>query len=178
MFIPTGSWERAGADFQMKRIHFPGQRNVLPVCLQFAHFDRHLFSACPTASEPSAKGVDQNPVALAFLQQEPAHATAGVSASFHFAAIRVEDSHKGGGIRRARFRRFDDQQFITAHPCAPVADPNDFCHRWSVRLYAPVHNNKIVAQAVHLNKRSTARDDTGLVFGKRDGFIHRVGVLY
>ncbi len=84
-------------------------------------------------------------IAIAVLQQEPANAATGISARLHFAAIRVEDSHKGGGILRAGSRRFDDQQLIAAHPFASVANPNDFFNRRHVWLVASVHDNKIVA---------------------------------
>jgi hypothetical protein len=161
----------------MKRIHFPDQGNVSPTCSQFAHFDCHQFIACPTASKQAAKGVDHDLIAIALLQQKPAHAATGISARLHFAAVRVEDSHKGGGILRAGSRGLDDQQFIAAHSFSPVANPNDFFNRRPVWLVTSVHDNKIVAQTVHLNERSTARDDSGPLFGKWDMWIHRMGFL-
>ena len=161
----------------MERIHFPGQGNVLPSGAYLAHVDGHHFVTDAAASEHSTKGLDHHLVAFGLLQQEPSHTTGGVSASLHLTAIRIEDTYKRDGIGRAGLRWIDDQQLIAADTFVSIAAPNDFIDRRLVRLPAPVHDNKIIAQAMHFNKCAAARDDVGSYFTKLDMLSHRVGFL-
>ena len=176
---PDRILERAGANPQMKGVHFAGEGNILPGGAQPAHFHRHLFFTCPSAGQPSSKGVDDNFLVLAFLQQKPAHTPGGISTGFDFATVRIKDPHKGAGSVRSRFGsgRIYNQQFVAPNPFPAVANPSDLFSRRPVRFTAAVDDNEIVAQAVHLNKGPAAPDNPGAFFNKRDVMAHELVIL-
>jgi len=128
----------------------------MPVCPHPAHFNGNLFFSNKATGKHAALGLYDNFFAVAFSHQKPANAAGGVAACFNLAAIRIDDPHKC--VRSVRLGRFDHQQLITAYALAPVTDADDLLHTRRIGLLAPIHNDEIIAQTMHLDKRPANLD--------------------
>ena len=90
------------------------------------------------------------------LNQEAMKAANAVTALTTFAAVGVVDAKEEIAIFIARL--FGDKQLIATNTMAPVSQKtNRFCGQLDIRSNG-IHNNKIIAERMHLHKRQSHTD--------------------
>src|SRR5690606_39012798 len=91
----------------------------------------------------------------ALLEQQVGDAAGGVAAGRDLAAVYVEDAHPrlGAAGGRGRRRRLNGEQLFAADADLGIADPDYVVFPEGAAIGAPVEDDEMVAQAVHLDER-------------------------
>ena len=140
-----------GIDLQVDLggVHFQGQGDVAPVQAGFAHVDRDLAVARAKGEEDAGRRLDAHGLGARRLHHQPADAARGVATGRHLAAVGVPDAHAGvGPVRPA-----DGDQLVAAHAGGAIGDRPGQLGAGRERFALDRHDDEIVAEAVHLQKR-------------------------
>ena len=147
----------AHGEIDAQRIHFAGERDVAPPGARRPHIDGDPQVRQQFGVEQPGQRLEPHPRAPGFLGDQPGDAAGTVAARLGFAAVGVDDAHER--LRRRIARLLDHDQLVAADPLMAVGQrPGHRAIDPDVRA-APVDDDKIVAEPVHLAEGDPAGRD-------------------
>ena len=132
----------------------PGQRDFPPAGARRPHIDGDPPVRQDLGFEQPGHGLEPHPAGAGLAAQEPGDAAGGVAAGFGLAAIGIADAHQQP--RRRMARRFEHDQLVAADAGMPVGQCPRRRGTGRNGAVAGVEHDKVVAEAVHLQKRHLA----------------------
>src|SRR5690606_20710296 len=148
--------QRTALHGHIEHVDFARKRNIQPVPAYGSKLDADLHGPGPAAFQQSSPSLQYEFCRPGFLEQKMRYAAGRVAAGGNLAAVDVEDTHRGmnpAGTRLFRWR-LDGEQLVAADAYLRVANPDDVSPAKSAAIGSPVEYDEMIAQAVHLNKRS------------------------
>ena len=122
-------------------------------------FDADLHRARAAAFQQPSPGLQHELAIPCFLEEEMGDAAGCIATGRNLAAVDVEDTHPGRSAASGRFlgRRLNGEQLVAADADLSIADSDDVVPSEGTAIGAPIEDDEMVAQAVHLHERPLGR---------------------
>ncbi len=146
--------QRPERQIQASGVHGPRQRDLAPAGARRPHIDRDLPVGHDQGFEEPGRRLDPHPPIAGLAAHQPADAAGGVAAGLGLAAVRVADAHQE--LRCGIGGRLQHDQLVAADAGAAVGQGPSRADPDRELAATGVEHDKIVAEAVHLQKRHLA----------------------